>query len=115
MNIKKIFGEDQKSFLDSAKASFLAKLEEGAKEVITEKTKESQGITEEREKLLIKISGVGQSGDLEKLGKAKADVDPMDYGRTLMDLTLELKIAEKELETLQNAFKEMFADEPKQG
>jgi hypothetical protein len=111
MNIKKIFKEDQKSFLDSAKSSFLERLEKGAKEVIDAKDQEIKAVSEEREKLLIKVSAVGQAADLEKLDKAKAGVDPEDLGRTLMDLTLQEEILQKEKTILEAKLAEMFADE----
>ena len=110
MNIKKIFKEDQKSFLDSAKSSFLERLEKGAKEVIDAKDQEIKAVSEEREKLLIKVSAVGQAADLEKLDKAKAGVDPEDLGRTLMDLVLQEEILQKEKKTLETKLAEMFSD-----
>ena len=110
MNIKKIFKEDQKSFLDSAKSSFLERLEKGAKEVIDAKDQEIKAVSEEREKLLIKVSAVGQAETLEKLDKAKSDFDPEDLGRALMDLTLQEEILRKEKAILETKLTEMFSD-----
>ena len=110
MNIKKIFKEDQKSFLDSAKSSFLERLEKGAKEVIDAKDQEIKEVSEEREKLLIKVSAVGQAADLEKLDKAKSGVDPEDLGRALMDLTFQEEILQKEKTILEAKLAEMFSD-----
>jgi hypothetical protein len=111
MNIKKIFEEkDQKSFLDSAKSSFLERLEKGSKEVIDLKDQEIREVSEEREKLLIKISAIGQSETLEKLDKAKSGVDPESLGRDLMDLVLQEEILQKEKKILETKLAEMFSD-----
>ena len=107
--INEIFTGSQDKFLDSKKQEFLDGLKESAERKLNEKRELIKDLENRRFEMYSQISKVGNSENLAELKKNSGET--FDLGGRLLDIELKLQVAQKELESYQKTYDDLFNNE----